>query len=148
MEDLSLVYGFGIPKKVWEQINAQQQIVLAIKSYCDSNTERLTLLSEFKIGGYTNDEESKVVIGFETRKYNNSLILLEINDINSFFNEHAQELQEIYTELFKIVVTPWAEIVKVAMDRFAEEHKDTTEKVELPEIDLPSDLKVEWWIVR
>lgn len=139
--DVALVYGFSVPKKVWDEISKIKGLKVSIfDAWHEIYNKHYFIISE-------NNETKNVVIGLMAQPLNNSRhTKLEINNLNKEFNEDINEVQQLFRKVFEIVITEWAGYVKRIADDL--ELINTDEKIELPEIDIPSDLSVDWWILN
>lgn len=143
-----LVYGFTIPKKVWNEINnkdiLKEEIINSMYIF---KTETELKKYNFIISEFADSET--VILGLNICAFDEKHInRLELNDLNMIFNKNINDLQAIFSKVFELIITKWAEIVKKTADELIKMNNLISEKVEIPtDIEIPTDLKVEWFIV-
>lgn len=147
-----LVYGFTIPMSIWKQIS-QGKVIETLNNINESSTIINRKIDQtFNFWGYgpgENDQQENILIGLDVGNLSSSnIVKLPINEVNSFLNNHIEELQETFSKLFKPIITDWAILIKNIADKVLEDNKnaESNEPIEIPDvIEIPEDLRVEWY---
>lgn len=141
-----LVFGFKIPKKIYDLIQEQNDVQLEI---AEKLVEQKIILKElpFKITTNSRYDSEDVVIGISLEEFTQNIHQINIGVLNTKIDDNAVDVERIFQTMFSVILTHWSSEIKKIADLMKERYKDSNEPVEVPEIPIPGDeLKVEWFV--
>jgi len=143
---LSLIYGFTVPGKVWNSIVKEEpNIEINIFNEMTEIEKIWNCEYKFKIVSFNNDN-SDIVIGLNITNIDDKIYKLPINEVNLYLNNNINNLQQLFGNVFKHIITVWAKIIKNLADEITEKYQEKVPEDIIKSIDIPNDLRVEWYI--